>query len=427
MSALLLPAASGWLTVKGLKNFFKKHPLRGQSLNVDNSQAYSGDYGDLRSADPYASYSYQMGPWESFLRSFGFRTKYDQFAESMNLQSQEYQAGISEKEYNEVYDSPAAQAQRMREAGQNPDLVGTSGVEASSPLRDDGNPLGSIPDADLASSPQMFADFVLSGVSAAVGLASNLQNLKSLKLANEGAEISNSGNIVELALDTLGNFLPVPQDLDYNPNAFSDAMYSSYEYIRDKYKGSMSRKSYKKFMKAVDGLWSSAPREASAYKEWSERISNRKQFFRDSSSSLYSEFDDVLLDISKELNSFSDQAYKIMSENQVFESELRSVQVRNQMEYEQGINPEADAALHNQSTALGSQNAQIEKAMNDSLRRIVTTLEKKANSGERGSDMAAAALLVFSVLRTMSFSQTSKSGYDKKGNPTSSQSTSVGF
>lgn len=392
MPAFALPA----LTVAGLRSFFKKHPLRGGTLS-ESAEPSTGAYSGIENSNPYENYDYKMGPFEGFLRSFGFRTKYDQYKEQMAMQAKETDFQVENKKYDEAYNDPSAQAARERAAGLNPDLLGTSGVEAASALPEDGNPIQTVPGADIAEAPGMFANFILSGITAAVGLSKDVVGLRSLRLANENQEIANAGGVLNFAFDALDSFLPSSPNLEDSTNDF----YQAYEFVRDKYKGQVSRKTYKKMMSAMQGLWSSAPREASAYKSWSERITNRQNLYRGQSSSLYSDMDDVLLEVSKELNRFSDEAYKIINRNSVATANLDTQEVSNQLEYESQIDPSSAAAASNAQNALTTQEAEIDKAMNDSLARIVKSLERKANSGERGADAASAALLVFSALRSL--------------------------
>lgn len=66
---------------------------------------------------------YKMGSMESFLHdTLGFRTGVDQYNEQMDNAASEWAAQNQSLEYEEQYNSAAAEAARMREAGLNPDL-----------------------------------------------------------------------------------------------------------------------------------------------------------------------------------------------------------------------------------------------------------------------------------------------------------------
>lgn len=66
---------------------------------------------------------YKMGSMEAFLHDrLGFRTGVDQYNEQMDNAASEWAAQNQSLEYEEQYNSAAAEAARMREAGLNPDL-----------------------------------------------------------------------------------------------------------------------------------------------------------------------------------------------------------------------------------------------------------------------------------------------------------------
>lgn len=93
-----------------------------------------GNYAGQAAANPYANPYYRKSIWQQALENLGFRTGYDTYMESMALNAKEYEAQLLEKMHNEEYDSASSQAQRLRQAGLNPDLQnvdagGSSGME----------------------------------------------------------------------------------------------------------------------------------------------------------------------------------------------------------------------------------------------------------------------------------------------------------
>lgn len=67
---------------------------------------------------------YKMGSVETFLHdTLGFRTGYDKYNEQMDNAMKEWETQNQSLAYEEQYNSPEAQAERMRQAGLNPDLA----------------------------------------------------------------------------------------------------------------------------------------------------------------------------------------------------------------------------------------------------------------------------------------------------------------
>lgn len=155
-----------------------------------------GDYwSNLVAANPAASLQYHQSGWQKFMSKLGFRTGYDSFLEQQQLQSNEYLAGLMQQYYQEQYNSPANKAQQMRDAGLNPDLLGTEGVENSPGAPVDENPMTS--DAFASEDAQQvtsalsgFSSMLGSCINGAIGIASSLQGIKSQRLDNAAKELS---------------------------------------------------------------------------------------------------------------------------------------------------------------------------------------------------------------------------------------------
>lgn len=86
---------------------------------------------DVLNANPYQDLPRQQTGWDRFVNWLGFRSGYDKAQEQYNLASSEYQAQVAQLASEEQYNSPSAQAMRMRQAGLNPDLTGLSVEPAS--------------------------------------------------------------------------------------------------------------------------------------------------------------------------------------------------------------------------------------------------------------------------------------------------------
>lgn len=100
--------------------------------NPDLVKKMSGTrFEDMLKANPYNQSTRQQSWWEGLLSKLGFRTNYDKDMDQLAQASSEYQAQIAQLASEDQYNSPVEQANRMRQAGLNPDLTGVSGEPAS--------------------------------------------------------------------------------------------------------------------------------------------------------------------------------------------------------------------------------------------------------------------------------------------------------
>lgn len=173
-------------------------------------QAYGGNYaalGEFLSAqgdrwknmvdsNPYANINYRQSGFQRLLSNLGFRTKYDAAKEQAQLQSNEYLAGLMQKYGDEQYETPAQMAQRMREAGMNPDLQGIGDVAGAAKMPDDTNVMSPDTFADDSSmiAPAASAISSIGGmigkcITGALGIAGTFQDLKSKRLDNASKEL----------------------------------------------------------------------------------------------------------------------------------------------------------------------------------------------------------------------------------------------
>lgn len=86
------------------------------------------DFAELAKANPALQYQYTPGLMDKIGNFWGFRTGEDKFRDEQYNKAVDYEAQLMQIDREEAYNSAEAQAQRMREAGINPNLAG--GVEA---------------------------------------------------------------------------------------------------------------------------------------------------------------------------------------------------------------------------------------------------------------------------------------------------------
>lgn len=109
----------------------------------DVPSGYGAEYDQLFANNPYRNLSYKNTGFQRLLSTLGFRTDYDRWLEDAQVNAREYDAGIFSMMQQNAYNSPEAQADRMRMAGQNPDLLGTGDVQEASQAPEDPNGMSS--------------------------------------------------------------------------------------------------------------------------------------------------------------------------------------------------------------------------------------------------------------------------------------------
>ena len=359
--SFLLPGAFIASAVKGAKKM-KSNPT---TYNVFTPGQHGKAYQDLANANPYANVTYRQSWIQKLLEGLGFRTNKDAYLESMALQAQEYDNQISQKEYNETYDSPLEQVKRERLAGINPDLAGNvSPGESQSPV-DDGNP-PIAPNADDLSIVQNFASGVLNAVQAAFGIAGQVQSLSSIRLDNE----SKTMQMVKSAWNMI-----IP-DIYENRNDLESGridVNNYYNSLKKQFGHTMSKKQFDSFVNRVNQFANSAEGWKMVYDTQSNKAKSRKSMFREFSDESYSEWDDIMQGIGDALG---DLAFKVQ------ESGLRK-----DLEYNESFDAETAAKLESNPDDLRIRHNEREMSdyqnqLRSSFRSIMNkldSLEKKGN------------------------------------------------
>ena len=171
---------------------------------VNSAQGPQGQeqYQSLYDANPYRNLTYNQSGWQKFLGALGFRTSYDDFVEQAQLNAAEYDAGIASMQFQNEYNSPAAEANRMRAAGLNPDLQGIQDVAESAAPTEDPNGMPAHDSAAQAqqawSAFQSFGQLVMASMTSGMSLYKEFIGLDLLKGQIEGQEIDNNKGIASI-------------------------------------------------------------------------------------------------------------------------------------------------------------------------------------------------------------------------------------
>lgn len=390
-------------------------------------------YQDLAKNNPYANVDYRESWWQKILRDLGFRTNKDAYLESMALQAKEYDNALMQKEYDEEYNSPIAQAMRERAAGLNPDLAGNIDSGSASPLGDDGNP-PIAPEADDLSIVQTFGAGVLNAVQAAFGLYGQIQTLKGTKIANES-------NMMNLVKDAWSMIIP---DIYENRNDLESGridISNYYNTLKKHYGNTMSKKQFSNFVNRVNTFANSAEGWNMVYDTQSKKAKSRKSMFQEFAGDSYSEWDDIMMDIGDVLGNLAFRINKKSLENtEKYENDVRPKELENKEYYEEALDPVTRAKLDtnpdeltitsNQARASDLNIEQMEygKMLRGSFEKIMKKLDERADKGNKFAGIAKAVLSVW-LMGLMpsipSISKSSTSGIGLNGTPYSKSSISI--
>lgn len=192
-----------------------------------SSFAIPKGYEELFANNPYRNYTYQNGIWDKLGDFFGFRTSQDNYREEMQNRANEYDSQLLSTAREEKYNSESEQVSRMRAAGLNPDLLGTSSASTASEFNEsDSSPVPSDNSEILGN--------MVNVATSLIGISKDLYSLKGLSADIASKNINNIDNLMSSAQNFwLNNF----GDLTSNgvPDNFVDVVNSKIKnYSNDK-------------------------------------------------------------------------------------------------------------------------------------------------------------------------------------------------
>lgn len=175
--------------------------------SIPEIEQYLSDHGmaELVASNPYKDINYRQSPWQKFLSTrLGLRTKYDTAMEQADIQSKEYLYGLLQQQYQNEYNDPSSQAARMRQAGMNPDLLGTEGVEGSATPPADNSVMSpdtfspdTVPVQEIVQTASTAFGALESAVTSAFSVAQSLQSLNAGRIANSDSALNTLFSFIE--------------------------------------------------------------------------------------------------------------------------------------------------------------------------------------------------------------------------------------
>lgn len=263
---------------------------------------------------------------------------------------------------------------------------------------------------------QGFADTVMSAFTGAIGLAKDGLSLFQMRNDVESGNIVNSQNLFDFALASARNFIPSAPPSSDDP----DWMNRSIQQALDASSGFMSSRQKKQFRRALASFYQSAPIQADQWKSWiglmdskiEGKIKQGSKFWGDGT-------DEVLEVVTRPLTNLYDRLREASLSSDTAAAE-------NEQAYQEGIDTGLQADVENTTNRRNLASADIDRILNSALDDIISGLSSLAHSSKPGHGLAAAAVLMFSLLRLVNFSSGSHKGMTPFG-PTDTRSFNFGF
>lgn len=162
---------------------------------------YGAQYDQLFAANPYRQQTYNKSFWQDVAGVLGFRTGYDDWMDQTSTQIAEYDAGIYSMMQQNKFNSPEQQAQRMREAGLNPDILGTGDVaSAAQPVEDPNGmqPQQSDPFSKVGSLLGSFGRGLVNAFNIGMNIYKGIADVKKIQADINALSISNANSILDV-------------------------------------------------------------------------------------------------------------------------------------------------------------------------------------------------------------------------------------
>lgn len=377
-------------------------PKDKRNIALENSLRQQG-YGDLVDANPWNDLEYRKSGWQKFLSFLGFRTNYDVAKENQQFQSNEYLSNVQAMAQQNQYNTPSAQAERMREAGMNPDLQGTGDVAGAAGLPEDTN--NTLPNTNDTDQLISFASGLMNAFTGAFGLFQAFGSIKNTHLLNRGLEIKNAQDLVTGAKAAISAVIPDLADMTdgkYDQSEFTsrimdsiNAMYSpdaldAQGHIMRNKGTRMSRKMYNQFFQAASAIAHSAPTKVEGLKSWIDELKSGSEFAATDSSKFTNADPSFLYDVFKPIIKAQD--------------EIRENKTKFESEYQQrmtDVGGEHMANLDITGKELGvegqffeNQSKEYQAILDRAKSEALRILEEKADAG---NELAQHMLVVYSA------------------------------
>ena len=327
----------------------------------------------------YWSYEYTPTLGDRIGGFFGFRTGQDKYREEMSNNYNAYVAQLLGTMREEKYNSEAAKAARMRAAGENPDLLGTSGASDASEFTDP-ETMPVVPESEIRRVSDSIGG-VLNVVQMTTAFMKDFGSLKSILSLNEVNQSEALSKMFGVANDVGQAFFDSKGWQSFKDNASESfdakALERLAEGFLDQYKGAYrNKKSQKRFERMVLQSIIGLPGQLKAMKSLDEFEKSRRSYNSSRASQYYSSDDDQMTAFLKPLVKASEDLQKLDLRVAYKHSE-------NQEKFEGIIDPGLEASATNAQNQTISQSKQTEYQINKIWADVVKSLSAEADKGNQ--------------------------------------------
>lgn len=274
--------------------------------------------------ETYSGSQVKQTGWDRFLNALGARSSYDKQMAQIEQARREAMLQLKTTEAEQDYNDPTSQAQRMRAAGQNPDLLGTEGVESASEFNEPESPSDM---SFLTTGQDLFQGFG-DALTTAMSLYSGIQGIKAagIKIAQDEIELASKSEDSTLGL--LSSLWSKSDFLDYFDSSGDSNGVKLFNFDKKKLRalGIRSKRGQKMFSQRVNTLMDSFKGDIfknnllkDTLQAQDERIEKQTSWYRANGhddfniSSMLSEWNDFIHDVEKVQLSYSRDYYKQLS------------------------------------------------------------------------------------------------------------------
>lgn len=340
-------------------------------------------------ANPYVGQTYKK-TWIDNVFGGVFRTGYDKWLNEMQMNAAQYNAGIVDLQMQNEYNSEAARAQRMRAAGENPDLLGTGDVADAASTNPDPQD-AQIPEAEGAQVLNIVSQVGMSMVDLipkTLSFMSNLSSLRGIRMDNDLKELQFGNNAVDFATKFFTEGI-TKQDYE---DAFAsgnfenllDASMKDADYLTSTFLS--SPRAQKAFKLAYGTHARSLVAEMSKYKSYADYEEARKKNLSQRASTFFSDDDETQMELIKSILGPFEKYQKRMNEIQLRIAELRrpdleqgtvNAGLETERAYQQALDGAQAALTENAGNVYQEQLYNIMKSTDDMFAEIMKSLDEK--------------------------------------------------
>lgn len=331
-------------------------------------------FADILAANPYLSSTRKESPLEALMSFFGFRTAFDKDQENRAQAFRDYNAQVAQLASEDEYNSPAAQAQRMRAAGLNPDLQGVEGVQAASEFaQEQVSPTASEGENELAN----LASMALNIFQVGLGFQKDLLSFKQMKQAYDAGDIENVSSMFDVAAKAAGF---VQSENDRNNFEYGDP-YEIFGPVFSKY--FRSRKNRKNFLQSFEVSRANLDNSVRYYTNMAESAKKRGENAFSRASQYFS---------------MNDEAFQAMMRPLIkAQEDFALTKLRKDKQYQDTYDPIKAATAVNQENETIIQESQRKFDTNRVLSQIIHNLSQNALKGD---NFSAILLTLWSIAQS---------------------------